>query len=62
MGNISSLTSRYIIRKTKRFNVENRAQKFIEQDKLPVAPKHPSTSKILESLTKGNLIYQFKGL
>ncbi|KAL1465556.1 hypothetical protein WDU94_005113, partial [Cyamophila willieti] len=52
MGNIISNSSRYLLRKTRRFNVENRAQRFIDQDKLPVAPKHPSTQKLLESITK----------
>uniref|UniRef100_A0A8D8UR89 Protein NDUFAF4 homolog n=1 Tax=Cacopsylla melanoneura TaxID=428564 RepID=A0A8D8UR89_9HEMI len=51
MGNIISNSSRYLLRKTRRFNVDNRAQRFIEQDKLPVAPKHPSTVKLLESIT-----------
>jgi Uncharacterised protein family (UPF0240). len=40
-------------RKMKRYNVENRALKFIEQDKMPIAPKHPSTVEMLESITKG---------
>ncbi|KAI5750065.1 hypothetical protein M8J76_012542 [Diaphorina citri] len=52
MGNFMTTAGRFMTRKMKRYNVENRALKFIDQDKMPIAPKHPSTVEMLESITK----------
>ena len=39
------------------YNVENRAQKVMQnKDKPDVAPRHPSTTEILDKFSKG-LIY-----
>ena len=51
MGKVYSSLIRRPIRN---WNIENRAQKQIErQDKPIIAPRHPSTEKILEDFEKG---------
>jgi len=51
MGGVFSKASRPI----KNFNVENRAQKVIENHKTKpkVAPRHKTTEEVLQNLTAG---------
>jgi len=45
--------STYIKRPAKNWNIENRAQSFLEkQEKPEVAPKHPTTKQLLEDFRK----------
>lgn len=51
--------SAYVKRPIKNWNVENRAQRFIEKaEKLP-APRHPSTAAAFEQLVAGMHTYLY---
>lgn len=50
MGKVLSVVSR----KVKRFNVENRAHKYLDREKLDPAPKYEAAIKDYERVLKGN--------
>lgn len=52
MGKVMSSVAR---RTQQRFNIENRAQRVIEQDKPTPAPKFEANLKDLEKVLKGEL-------
>ncbi|XP_033741323.1 NADH dehydrogenase [ubiquinone] 1 alpha subcomplex assembly factor 4-like [Pecten maximus] len=54
MGNVIGNTSKRASRFAKRFNLENRVNKVLEKDKPDLAPRHETTSKILEQFAADN--------
>lgn len=55
MGNKVSTYFPTVARAAKNYNVENRAHRIVDKDKLPPAPRHPSTAKLLEDFAQGCL-------
>ena len=55
MGNKVSTVFPTVARAAKNYNVENRARRMIDKDKLPAAPRHPSTAKLIEEFAQGCL-------
>lgn len=47
------LFGRTVTRRAQEFNIENRAHKFLDQDKLPIAPRYFTDEKILKKFLKG---------
>ena len=45
--------SHYVTRNARNWNVESRAMKLLEKNKLEAAPKHPSTTVKIEQFKKG---------
>lgn len=39
-----------------RYNAGHRALKYIEKDKLPIAPRYEETEKVKEVVIKGNYV------
>lgn len=52
MGKVMSSVAR---RANQRFNIENRAQRVIAQDKPTPAPKYEADAKELERILKGEI-------
>jgi len=50
MGKIFSV---YVKRPVKNWNIENRAQRYIEKTEKHPAPRHPSTAAAFEQLVAG---------
>lgn len=50
MGNAVSM----VVRKARRFNVENRAHRVLDQEKPTVAPKFESNVRELQKVLDGN--------
>lgn len=50
MGNVASL----VVRKARRFNVENRAQRVLDQDRPTAAPKFEANVRDLQKVLDGN--------
>ncbi|XP_060067739.1 NADH dehydrogenase [ubiquinone] 1 alpha subcomplex assembly factor 4-like [Ylistrum balloti] len=50
IGNTAKRTSRFV----KRFNIENRVNKVLDREKPDVAPRHETTSKLLEEFAADN--------
>ena len=53
MGKVLSV----VVSKVQRFNVENRAQRIISQDKPKPAPKYESNIKDLERVLRGKRFF-----
>jgi hypothetical protein len=60
MGTIRNLYRKLIgaliTRPIQRFNVENRAERVLDSDRLRPAPKFEADAKLLERLKQGNLL------
>ncbi|KAK3924175.1 Protein NDUFAF4-like protein [Frankliniella fusca] len=54
MGNITGALGKAVIKKARRFNVENRTDKFLERNVKVVAPKPLATQKEIEKLHEEN--------
>ncbi|XP_069125870.1 NADH dehydrogenase [ubiquinone] 1 alpha subcomplex assembly factor 4-like [Argopecten irradians] len=54
MGNVIGNTAKRATRFVKRFNLENRVNKVLEKDKPDLAPRHETTTKILDQFAADN--------
>lgn len=52
MGKVMSVA----VRKVKRFNVENRAHKFLDREKLAAAPKYEANIRDYQKVLEGIVI------
>jgi len=50
---MGKIFSAYVKRPIKNWNIENRAQRYIENSEKQPAPRHPSTAAAIEQLVAG---------
>jgi len=50
---MGKIFSTYVKRPMMNWNIENRAQRYIEKEEKRIAPRHPSTAAAFEQLVAG---------
>ena len=54
---MGKIFSAYVKRPVKNWNIDNRAQRFIEKEEKHPSPRHPSTRAAFDQLVAGMCIY-----